>query len=149
MLASITLAIGVFPLAHAASADRDCKQAKGSLAVVNNFSGTTSGTVTQGGKLNGTTEAAFTSPFTSTPDPGTFSFTDNLALTTNKGVLRTHNVGIFDIANGLISAINRIDPNASTGDFAGATGVLYINGKTTDGGATFQAEISGEPCFAR
>jgi len=48
----------------------------------------------------------------------------------------------------LFSAVNRIDPNASTGDFAGATGVLYINGKTTDGGVTFQAEITGEICFA-
>jgi hypothetical protein len=26
--------------------------------------------------------------------------------------------------------------------------VLYISGKTTDGGATFQAEITGEICFA-
>ncbi len=60
----------------------------------------------------------------------------------------THNVGIFDVVKGLFSAINRIDPNASTGEFAEATGVLYINGKTSDGGATFQAEITGEICFA-
>jgi hypothetical protein len=60
----------------------------------------------------------------------------------------THNVGIFDVVTGVFSAIDRIDPDASTGDFAGATGVLYINGKTTDGGATIQAEITGEICFA-
>jgi hypothetical protein len=47
----------------------------------------------------------------------------------------------------VFSAIARIDPDASTGDFAGATGVLYISGKTTDGGATFQGEITGEICF--
>jgi len=46
------------------------------------------------------------------------------------------------------TGIARIDPDASTGDFAGATGVLYINAKTTDGGATDQAEIAGEICFA-
>jgi hypothetical protein len=40
----------------------------------------------------------------------------------------TQNVGIFDVATGVFSAIGRIDPDASTGDFAGATGVLYING---------------------
>lgn len=34
------------------------------------------------------------------------------------------------VTNRMVSAIARIDPNASTGDFAGATGVLYINGKT-------------------
>jgi len=142
------LTIGLFPSAQAASAVSDCKQAKGNLSVVNNGNGTTSGTITQGGRLNGTTQAVFTSAFTPTPDPNTFSFTDDLTVTTNKGVLKTHNVGIFDVATGLFSAINRIDPNASTGDFAGATGVLYINGKTTDGGATFQAEITGEICFA-
>ncbi len=52
------------------------------------------------------------------------------------------------IALGVFSDFARIDPNASTGDFAGATGVLYINGRTTDGGATFQAKITGEICFA-
>jgi hypothetical protein len=52
------------------------------------------------------------------------------------------------VATGLFSEIARIDSNASTEDFAGATGALYINGKTADGGATFQAEITGEICFA-
>ena len=146
--ALVALTIGLFPLAQSASAVSDCIKAKGNLSVVNNFNGTTSGTITQGGKLNGTTQAVFTSAFTPTPDPNTFSFTDDLTVTTRKGVLKTHNVGIFDTATGLFSAINRIDPNASTEAFAGATGVLYINGKTTDGGATFQAEITGEICFA-
>lgn len=146
--ALVALTIGLFPLAQSASAVSDCKQAKGNLSVVNNGNGTTSGIITQGGRLNGTTQANFTSAFTPTPDATTFSFTDDLTLTTNKGVLKTHNVGVFDVATGLFSAIDRIDPNASTGDFAGATGVLYINGKTPDGGATIQAEITGEICFA-
>ena len=146
--ALVALTIGLFSLAQSASAVSDCQKAKGHLSDVNNGNGTTSGTITQGGRLNGTTQANFTSAFTPTPDPSTFSFTDNLTLTTNKGVLMTHNVGIFDAATGLFSAIDRIDPNASTGDFAGATGVLYVSGKTADGGATFQAEITGEICFA-
>jgi len=146
--ALVALAIGLFPIVHSALADNDCKTVKGIISVVNNGNGTTSGIITQGGNLNGTTQAIFTSAFTPTPDPNTFSFTDDLTVTTGKGVLKTHNVGIFDVATGLFSAINRIDPNASTGGFAGATGVLYINGKTTDGGATFQAEITGEICFA-
>jgi hypothetical protein len=148
MFALVALTIGLSPLAQSASADGDCKKAKGNLSVVNNGNGTTSGTITQGGRLNGATQAIFTSAFTPTPDPNTFSFTDDLTVTTHKGVLKTHNVGIFDGATGLFSAINRIDPTASTGDFAGATGMLYINGKTTDGGATFEAEITGEICFA-
>ena len=146
--ALVALTIGLSSLAPSAAAVSDCKEANGNLSVVNNGNGTTSGTITGGGRLNGTTQAVFTSAFSPTPDPSTFSFTDDLTLTTNKGVLRTHNVGIFDVAKGLFSAINRIDPNTSTGDFAGATGVLYINGSTTDGGATFQGKITGEICFA-
>ena len=147
-LALFALTVGWFSSSQSAFAVSDCQKEKGNLTVVNNGNGTTSGTITQGGKLNGTTQSVFTSAFTATPDPNTFSFTDDLSITTKKGVLRTHNVAIFDVAHGVFSAINRIDPNTSTGDFAGATGVLYVNGKTLDGGATFQAEVTGEICFA-
>jgi hypothetical protein len=126
----------------------DCHSVKGTESVVNNGNGTTSGTITEGGKLNGTTQTVFTSGFTPTPDPSTMSFTDDLTLTTNKGVLRTHNVTLFEVAIGVFTALARIDPNTSTGDFAGATGVLYISGKTADGGATFQGEITGSMCLA-
>ena len=146
--ALLALSLGLFSSSRSVLAYSDCQMVQGNESVVNNHNGTTSGTITQGGKLNGTTQTVFTSAFTPTPDPNTFSFTDDLTLTTNKGVLKTHNVTLFDAANGVFSAIARIDPNASTGDFAGATGVLYINGKTTDGGSTFQGEISGEICFA-
>lgn len=152
--ALVTLTIGLFSLAQSASAQSvsavsGCQKVKGNASAVSNGNGTASGTITQGGRLNGTTQTVFTSAFTPTPDPNTFSFTDDLTLTTRNGVLRTHNVTIADFATGVFSAIARIDPNASTGDFAGATGVLYINGRTTDGGATFQEEITGEICFAR
>jgi hypothetical protein len=139
----VALTISLFSLPPTASAVSDCKKAQGNLS-----GGGGIGTITQGGMLNGTTQAVFTSTFNPTPDPTTFSFTDNLTITTNGGVLKTHNVAIFDVARGVFSAIDRIDPNASTGDFAGATGVLYINGRTPDGGATIQAEITGEICSA-
>ena len=141
--ASVVLTIGLLSLTQSASAVSDCKKASGNLS-----GGGGSGTITQGGILNGTTQAVFTSAFSPTPNPTTFSFTDDLTITTDKGVLKTHNVGIFSVAAGVFSAIDRIDPTASTGDFAGATGVLYINGKTPDGGVTIQAEITGEICFA-
>ena len=142
-LALVALTIGLSSLPPSASALSDCKKVKGNLS-----GGGGSGTITQGGRLNGTTQAVFTNAFTPTPDPTTFSFTDDLTVTTDKGVLKTHNVAIFNVAAGLFSAIDRSDLNSSTGDFAGATGVLYINGKTPDGGATIQAEITGEICFA-
>ena len=139
----VALTIGLFSLPPSSAAFSDCKKAEGNLS-----GGSGSGTITQGGILNGTTQAIFTSAFTPTPDATTFSFTDDLTVTTDKGVLKTHNVAIFDVAKGVFSAIDRIDPNASTGDFAGATGELYVNGRTPDGGVTIQARITGEICFA-
>ena len=143
----VALTFGLFSTLQSVSAVNDCKQAIGTLNAVNNGNSAT-GIITQGGRLNGTTEAVHTSGFTPTSDLSTFSFTDDLTLTTNKGVLKTHNVVVFDVARGLFTAIARVDPPASTGDFAGATGVLYLNGKTIDGGATVQAEVTGEICFA-
>lgn len=138
----------LYSQATLAGSGRNCKMARGNLSVVNNGNGTTSGTITQGGRLNGTTQALFTSALTPTPDPSSLSYTDDFTVTSSTGVLKARNVGIFDVAVGLFSEIARIDPSASTGRFAGATGVLYINGMTTDGGATFQAEITGEICIA-
>ena len=145
--ASVALTVGLFSTSQSVSAVNECKQAIGTLNAVNNGNSAT-GIITQAGRLNGTTEAVHTSGFTPTSDPTTFSFTDDLTLTTNKGVLKTHNVVVFDVARGLFTAIARVDPTVSTGDFAGATGVLYLNGRTIDGGATVQADVTGEICFA-
>lgn len=142
--ALVALTIGLFTQTQSTSAGGICHNVKGSLS-----GGNGSGAITQGGILNGTTQAVFTSMFTPTPDATTFSFTDDLTITTyHYGVLKTHNIAIFDTARGVFSAIDRIDPNTSTGSFAGATGVLYINGRTPNGGMTIQAEITGEICFA-
>ena len=146
-IALVALTLGLFSSSRPVFAVSDCQKVKGNERVVDNGNGTASGNIMQAGKLNGTTQNVFTSDFTSTADPNTVSFTDDLTLTTNGGVLQTHNVTIFDAVNLVYSAIVRIDPNTSTGDFAGATGVLYINGNTTDG-VTFQGDITGEICFA-
>jgi hypothetical protein len=145
-LALAVLAIGLVSSSQSVLAFGDCHKVRGTLSAVNNGNSAT-GVITQGGRLNGTTLAVHTSDFTPTPDATTFSFTDDLSITTDKGVLITHNVVIFDVARGLFTAIARIDPDASTGDFAGTTGVLYLNGRTIDGGATVQAEITGEICL--
>lgn len=147
MLAMVTVTVGLFSLPQLALADGNCKNLKGDLSVVNNLDGTTSGTITGGGKLNGTTRATFSSALIPTPEEGTFSYIDNFSVTTQEGILATSNVAIYDTGRGLFSEIARIEPSASTGDFAGATGVLFINGQTTDDGATFQAGIKGEICF--
>ena len=148
-LAVIALTTFFFSQATIAGDDSDCKKVTGDLNVINNGNGTTSGAITQGGKLNGTTQAVFTSALTPTPDATTLSYTDNFAVTSNGGVLKTRNVGIFDVATGLFTEFARIDASASTGRFAGATGVLYVNGRTSDNGATFKAEIMGNICYVK
>jgi hypothetical protein len=125
----------------------NCRNVQGNMREVSNGPGTT-GRITNGGILNGRTQLFFTSDVLPTPDPTTISYTTDFTVTTNRGVLKTHNVGIFDFATGLFSEIARIDPNASTGVFARATGSLFTSGKTTDGGATFRSKISGEICLA-
>lgn len=116
------------------------------IVVVNDDGATTDGIVTNGGFLNGTTHAVFTSGFTSTPDPTTFSFTADLTITTDKGILTLSAVGIFDVVNGVFTDISRVVGSESTGIFEGATGILFISGKTTDG-INFEDVIIGEICF--
>lgn len=131
----------------ALSAHSNCRNVQGNMREVSNGNGTT-GRITNGGILNGRTQLFFTSSVLPTPDPTTVSYTTDFTVTTNRGVLNTHNVGIFDFTTGLFSEIARIDPNSSTGVFARATGSLFTSGKTTDGGATFRSKITGEICLA-
>ena len=154
---AVVLTLCLFPLEQstsaqekstsAQSASRPCRNAEGKLSEVSSPNGTT-GRITNGGILNGTTQLIFTSGVLATPDPTTVSYTEDFTVTTNRGVLITHDVGLFDFSTGVFTAMNRIDSNASTGRFAGATGVLFISGKTTDGGATYKSNITGEICLA-
>jgi hypothetical protein len=145
--AALVLAFCLFlfnRLASAQSANSSCKQVKGNS--VENFSGglVTTGTITNGGILNGTTEFVYGPAFVVTPDPSVVSYTSELTITTIQGQLKTSNVYLYNFGTGQFTILARIKSDASTGSFAGATGVLYFNGKTV--GSTFPSEISGEIC---
>jgi hypothetical protein len=156
-VAAVVLTLCLFPLGQSTSAQeqstsvqsasRPCRSVEGKLSEVSSANGTT-GRITHGGILNGRTQLIYTSGVLPTPDPNSVSYTTDFTVTTIRGVLKTHNAGIFEFANGVFTEIARIDPNASFGRFAGATGVLFTSGKTTDGGATFRSKISGEICLA-
>ena len=136
-------------LASAKSPDNDCIQARGDMIEVSPGSGlVTTGTITKGGILNGTTETVFNPAFVFTPNPTVVSYIGDLTITTPRGQLQTSNVYLYDFATGLFTVLGRINPNAGTGRFAGATGVLYFNGKTVGNGLTYQQRIAGEICFA-
>lgn len=142
------VSVGLFSLAQSALAQSDCKQAKGYWFDAANLTGGTTGTITQGGILNGTTETIYNSSAVF-PDTDVVAYTADTTITTNQGNLRTHNVYIYNFVTGIWTAMGRINPGASTGRFAGATGVLYFNGTTA--GASFDqylATITGEICLA-
>ena len=106
---------------------------------------TCAGTVTQGGILNGTSVTAFSPGFTPTLDPTTLSFSFDWTVTTVQGQLRVRFVNLFNVVTGVNTAMGTIDPNNSTGRFAGATGVLFMNGKVISNSPfTVKLDVTGE-----
>ena len=110
---------------------------------------TVEGTVIKGGILNGRSLAVITSAALPTPDANVFSFTIAKSFITEKGTLQTYSPHLYDFATGVGTAFARIDPNSSTGAFAGATGLLYINFYQNEGGLTSTSEITGNICIAQ
>lgn len=130
----------------AQSKNSNCKQVQGNSIEVSSGGLVTTGTITNGGILNGTTEYVYSSAFVFTPDPNVVAYISEFTLTTNQGQLKASNVYIYKFTTGLWTAMGHIKPDTSTGRFAGATGVLYFNGKTV--GSTYPSDITGEICFA-
>jgi len=127
-----------------------CKQAKGYFFDTFDLSfGGTSGTITNGGILNGTTETVYNPAAVFTPDPNVVSYIAELTITTAQGQLKTSNVYIYSFATGLWTAMGHINPETSTGRFAGATGILYFNGSTIGAlpDESYPSEVNGEICF--
>jgi hypothetical protein len=150
-LAVLVLTVSLFSLERptpAQSPNSNCKQAKGNSIEVLSGGFVTTGTITNGGILNGTTEYVYSPAFVFTPDPVVGSYTSQLTITTNHGQLKTSNVYLYDFVTGRFTILARINPDTSTGKFAGATGVLYLGGKTIGDGFTYQADITGEVCLA-
>lgn len=146
----MVLSLAVFSSSSNVLAAGGCQKVKATENGVLNPDGSgATGVVTQGGRLNGTSQVALLTAFAPTADPYSFTFTDRFTLTTNEGVLRTNNVSLIDTANGVSTAVARIDPTASEGSFGGATGVLFLNGRFTDAATAFQVEITGEICYAK
>src|SRR5215510_9587210 len=66
---------------------------------------TCTGTVTQGGILNGTSVLAFSPGATPTLDPITLSFAYHWSLTTVQGQLRVRFVNLFNVVTGITTAM--------------------------------------------
>jgi len=147
IFAAVVLIVCSFGLDQPSSAQStdDCMKVKGRL-IQDSSSGRNLGTIMNGGILNGRTEIVFDTAAFPTPDPTTVSFIGDLTVTTHRGVLKTHDVYLFDFSKAVGTGIHRIDPDASTGIFAGAIGILYDNSQST-GPSTIQGAVTGAICF--
>jgi hypothetical protein len=132
-----------------ATAQSNCKDVKGQ--VIQTFNGTAfSGPVTNAGDLTGSAITVFFGPAFPTNDPTTFSFTQDVTITSDLGQLKVRFVNVYDNATGLTANLGRIDPAASTGRFTGATGYVFLNGRTTSFSPfTVELELGGKICYAR
>jgi len=154
LLTSVTtmLTIGLLCLEQPALAESNCKEARGNLVEVFTGGNSTPGTLSNAGRLNGKTLVGFPVGGSPTPWPTAFTFTGQFTLTTRRGQLKTSNLYLLDVAALKGNVLGYIDPNGSTGIFAGATGTLFLNvTKVTVAGSTqtFQSEVHGQVCFAR
>jgi len=145
--------VGLLWLGQPVLAQSNCKEAKGILdEVFLPAVNSASGTLHNAGWLNGTTLVVFGSTPTSFPLPNIAVFTGQGTITTSQGQLKTSNVYLLDFARQQGSYLANIDPNSSTGVFAGATGTLFLNTTTANVTAnpqTFQSEVHGQVCFAK
>lgn len=101
--------------------------------------------ITGAGLLNGTGQVTFdfASGTLPTPEPNSFTYRGEYTINTQQGQLKLRYVALDQVGPPFIHIdIARVVPEASTGRFAGATGVIYTKG---DG---VNAEFTGEICFA-
>jgi hypothetical protein len=111
----------------------NCRHTQGKLVEVYDAEKKTAfGKLRNSGWLDGTTASVDSSAAFPTADLSKVSFSNALTLTTAHGQLKGKSLFIFDVITGLGTGISDIDGSASTGIFAGATGVLFVNGFRAD-----------------
>jgi len=149
------MAVGLVLLGQGASADGhndNCTDAKGKLVEFWDGGTDSRGRLSMGGWLNGATLAAFNSDGFPTPVPTAFSYTAAFTLATRHGRLKGTRLFVTDTGTGWSMDMTNIDPDASTGIFAGATGVVYVNQtvrNTAPPPTTYVSEVRALICFAR
>jgi hypothetical protein len=149
--AAILFALSPLCLPQRSLAENNCKEVKGkSVEAFNPASNAATGNITDGGWLDGTTVSAFNSQGVATHDPTEFNFTSTFTLTTDQGQLKGSRNFILDLVTGQGVSMVKIDPATSTGIFAGATGVLFLNllKSTTVTVGPYYEVVGGQVCFA-
>jgi hypothetical protein len=138
-------------LEHMSPEQRNCRHTQGKLVEVYDPEKKTAfGKLRNSGWLDGTTLTVDDSVPFPTPDLNKVTFSTTITLTTDHGQLRGKRVTIFDVVTGFGTDMSDIDGSASTGIFAGATGVLYVNGFRADTLAQgpYHSVVYARVCFA-
>ena len=148
----LTLCLFSWERTSAQSPKSSCKKLKGSsIQVFDPAVGVVSGPVTNAGILNGTLEDVinFDAGFVLTPDPNVVAYTTALTITTIHGQLKASPVTTQSIVTGAGAEWGSINPDTSTGRFAGATGRIFITFKPVGDPSVgpYEAEITGEICL--
>jgi len=173
-LVAVLLTLGLFPLEQSTSAqsprglfgppgnsaqarssqsaNSHCKKFTGrAVQVFDPATGIASGPVTNAGILNGTADDVinFGAGFVFTPDPNVVTYLSDTTITTIHGQLKASVAVTQSIVTGAGTEWGNINPNTSTGRFAGATGVIFLSFTAVDPNiGPFESEIVGEICFA-
>jgi hypothetical protein len=84
-------------------------------------------------------------------DPNVVSWFTAFTLTTRRGQLRAHDVNIYNFVTGLWTSMAHINPDTSTGRFAGATGILYFNGRTVGvfPDSSYPSDVTAHICLPK
>jgi hypothetical protein len=115
----------------------------------------TTGEISGGGLLNGTTRFAALglgpgAGLEPAVEPDlTLAYSGELEVTTESGIIVFRDVGIFDTDPAVagFSELDRVVPELSNGRFTDASGLLFISGNATPDGLGFEGDISGEICI--
>jgi hypothetical protein len=157
-LLSTMLGLGLFlqhsAFAQSASGPNNCKKIKAhGVQTFDPATGVISGPVTNSGILDGNLQDVinFGAGFVFTPDPTVVAYTTNLTITTNQGELKANPVTTQSVITGAGAEWGQIDPNTSTGRFAGATGIISVIFKAVGDPSVgpYDAEITADICFAK
>lgn len=136
------------------SVNSNCKKIRGdSIGGFNPVTGTVSGPVTNSGLLDGELEDVinFGAGFWFTPDPTVVAYTTYLTISTIHGQLSASMVTTQSVVTAAGAEWGQINPNTSTGRFAGATGLISIVFKPVGDPSVgpFEANITADICFAQ